>query len=276
MRDTEGVTVTDDQRGVRPLSQIPPSRLANLRDLAGIAVGGGRVRADTIWRSDDVSLVTVDQADELVQAGLTAIIDLRAPEEAELTGRGVMGHFAVAYHHVPLLETVVLPEALTEMLRGGSPADVGRWYADLIETRTPSFVQALEVVASADGPVIFHCSAGKDRTGVLAAIVLALLGADDEDIIADYAKTAEFLPTIRLRVRPVAQALMPLRQGTRPPVRKDASDAVPAGMDAHPDSMRTMLNALPRERLSIVLAEGGMTPALLNQLRGRLVDQERW
>ncbi|MFV0375321.1 tyrosine-protein phosphatase, partial [Microbacterium sp.] len=88
-------------------ADILASPPVNLRDLGGIAVGGGAVRAGFALRADDLSTIPAQVADELVAGGLRAVIDLRSAEEFALTGRGPLGrNAAVSYHHIPFQSDV--------------------------------------------------------------------------------------------------------------------------------------------------------------------------
>jgi protein-tyrosine phosphatase len=129
--------------------------------------------------------------------------------------------------------------------------------------RADAFVRGLEVVASAPGGVLFHCAAGKDRTGIFAAVLLEALGAEPDDIVSDYARTADVLDAIRLRVRPVAAALM----------TRAGSPGSGAALDAHPASMTALLEQLRGPRAVHTLAEAGLDDDLRGRLRDRLVER---
>ena len=72
----------------------------------------------------------------------------------------------------------------------GENLDLAGIYDMMIDTRGANLARALTQVATAPGPVVFHCTAGKDRTGVLAALILEVVGADRQAIVADYSATA--------------------------------------------------------------------------------------
>lgn len=185
---------------------LPRVPLVNLRDLGGIAVTGGTVREGFALRCDDLALVDQASADALVADGLQAVIDLRSPFEVAMSGRGVLGAMPVAYHHVPLLSAVAGdsgpgPDAL-------HPVRIGNMYVQLMEEASGWLVAALGILAWSPGTVAFHCAAGKDRTGTLAAALLLALGADDADIVADYARTGPNLDAIGARMRPLMEPLL--------------------------------------------------------------------
>ncbi len=179
---------------------VPLSGAFNFRDLGGYPGRDGRVtRWGTIFRSDTLHELTGADVDLLVSLGLSTIIDLRTPRELERTGRGPLADHPIRFHHLS-----VIREGAGEAM--ASPAPPGEelseryvWYLD--SGRTP-LVTALTLLGEQSNlPVVFHCAAGKDRTGVLAALVLDILGVDDEAIVADYVVTAERMPLILERYR---------------------------------------------------------------------------
>ena len=241
-----------------------PMPLANLRDLGGIRVQGGRIRPGLVLRADDVATTTPDQVAELVEAGLSTIIDLRSAEEAQRTGRGPSAAHPVQYVALPLTESPGTPEKLAGQLLASvsSPEHVGRWYARIFEDRAADLVRGLEAVAGSPGTVLFHCAAGKDRTGLFAAALLSTLGADGDAITDDYGQTQARLPEVYRRM-----GLAKLSAGIGIPMDHPV-------LAAHPAAMRTMLATL-EERAGgarSVLHAGGLTPGLVGRLRGKLVQ----
>lgn len=255
--------MSDHLTAIAPGPSVELSELANLRDLGGIAVTGGHVRPGRIWRSDDVSTVTPDQAGRLVAAGLTTVIDLRSPVEASVTGRGPLQHLDVRYRHLPLTTDLAAPGAA---LGAGSTApDVGRWYASLVMGKADVLVEALTVMSESPGATLFHCAAGKDRTGVLAASILTVLGASNAAIVEDYEKTDAAMPAVMRRLLSVFEVLF--RQSA---VFGASADAAPGGalLGAHALSMSTMLEVLDAEHGGLlgVLTAAGLTPQLRQAL----------
>jgi protein-tyrosine phosphatase len=245
-----------------------PSPLTNLRDLGGIPVDGGTARTGVLFRADDVALVDAAGAEALVADGVTLVIDLRSPGEAERTGRGLLESHPVEYLHLPLTQEVADPRALS-LYRTIAEADdpefaMGSWYATLVRERAGDLVRGLEAVAEAESGVVFHCAAGKDRTGVFAASVLTVLGAEDEAIVLDYARTGDNL-----------QALLARLAAATPEMAAAAAsfEVPPVLMSAPAGSMRAMLQILESEDggLKSVLREAGLTDETVARLRERLV-----
>jgi len=237
----------------------------NLRDLGGIPIDGGVLRHGVAIRTDDLAYVTDEIASELVAAGLTAIIDLRSPLEVSVTGRGPLGEYPVSYHHLPLIADV--GESMTRDAPELSHDAMGRMYLRMIEVAAPQLVTALNVIAHTPGAAAFHCAAGRDRTGVLAAMLLLALGAADDDIIADYALTGANMVAIMQRTAPVMGAMWKALG-----FDADAAGATSALLEGSMEvSMRTVLDTL-REQHGDPLAPlraAGLSDATVARLRER-------
>lgn len=243
------------------------SPLVNLRSLGGLPVAGGRVRENMIWRSDDICLTTHEEVRALVSLGLSDVIDLRSTEELAQTGRGHCENQQVRHHHLPFTEGTNDPGGLSESLRAiASPDDVGRWYAGLFRAQADKIVAALRVIAAAEGGALFHCAAGKDRTGILAAAILGCLGATKETIIADYAATHANIEAILERLdrhRHSAGGSAFAQYAGHPMLGADAAN------------MGSMLTALENDGgMTAVLRPAGCDAELEAAMKERLVISE--
>jgi len=183
------------------IADLPLSPPANLRDLGGIKIDGGVFREGFAIRTDDISIVPTEYAQELVDNGLTTIIDLRSNDEVIATGRGALGRQPMSYHHIPLMSNI--GNSIDPKNPVLTHETMGHMYVGMIERAASQLVTALNVIAYAPGATAFHCTAGRDRTGVLAALLLTTLGASDDDIITDYAKTGANMPGIMSRSQAV-------------------------------------------------------------------------
>lgn len=251
-------------------ADIVLSDTVNLRDLGGIAVRGGIVRRGVLLRADDVSVITANQAASLSADGLRTVIDLRSPAEAAFTGRGPLASHDIDHHPLPLLSDPTSPSTL--LGRERTPDAVGAWYAQLVVEQAPAIVRGLAIVADAPGAVLFHCAAGKDRTGVFAACVLSVLRAAPADIAAEYALTDAVMPAILARLAPVMAAIFGALGGA------GARDAVPGGalLAAPAATMGAMLIRLDAERGGLigVLERAGLDRELVTRLEAKLVEPE--
>jgi protein-tyrosine phosphatase len=189
-----------------PIRLVELETCCNFRDLGGYpAAGGARTRWRTLFRAD--GLVGLSDADRAVLGVLAvrSVIDLRSELEVEARGRFVDEGGGVAYHHLPLIDSVPGMESASDadpMVDWTDPAWVARRYASYLDQGTESLRRALDLLAEAENlPAVFHCSVGKDRTGVLAAVVLGLLGVPDRVIVEDYALSARAMARVLGRLR---------------------------------------------------------------------------
>ncbi len=130
---------------------------------------------------------------EIVRAlGLRTVIDLRSDVEVE-QGRFPVDEIPVDFHHLSFIKT--LPNAEEFKM---APGMLGQSYLDMVRDRGAEIAAALKVIASREAqPIVFHCTAGKDRTGVLAALLLDLLGVPHETIAEDYALSERAMVALR-------------------------------------------------------------------------------
>lgn len=165
--------------------------LLNARDLGGLPTqDGGRTRTRSLLRADDLVQLTPEGVKALAEYGVATVLDLRWPEEAARYPSPVpLGLPQVRYQRVSLLTH-------TEDEWRLRSRDVVKelWKCVVLEHARQELKQVLQVIASAaPGPLLFHCIAGKDRTGLVAALLLTLADVTPAAIAADYAQSAENL-----------------------------------------------------------------------------------
>lgn len=154
----------------------------NTRELGGIKTSdGGVTKENVFWRSDVTSFPSEEDIEKLLSAHITTIIDMRTDSEVQKSPNGLAGIAGFEYHHFPITEGSGVPESLE---------DVPRSYMDIaLAENMPNVMKNL---AEAKDGVLFHCTAGKDRTGVVSAIILMLCGAVREDIVSNYVVSREY------------------------------------------------------------------------------------
>lgn len=166
----------------------------NVRDLGGIPTEDGHAtRAGAVIRSDNIRGLSDDGWRALADHGVVRIVDLRWPEErADDPPSDVEPDVEVV--HVSVLgpsltaSLAYLEELDAHVDAVEDIADHYAWsYVDFLERNRERFGAALAAIADADGPVVIHCMGGKDRTGLVAALLLRLAGVSREAIGADYA-----------------------------------------------------------------------------------------
>ena len=205
-------------------------------------------RADALHRLGDSGRAT------LADLGVRTVIDLREPVE-RAQDPDDLGELPVSVHLVPLLlDAIDIRQVRT----------LEFFYRDIVDRCGARFCRIASLLAADEGlPAVVHCSAGKDRTGLVTAILLAALGVGDETIVADYALTAEFL-------EPSERADLVRRAGA---LGLD-EQVLAVNMGAPPEAMRGLLAHLRAAHgggRGYLLAQG-LSDAALAGLRDRLLD----
>lgn len=174
-----------------PARHLPLDGTYNVRDVGGYQTRDGRtIRWRTLLRADSLHRLTEDGQAHLLEAGLRTIVDLRRDEELATAPNVFAASDRVRYLQVSLSPIPIAPNA-----EGGFDADsLPRTYRAIVDSRHAELRQILGTLAAPGGlPALVHCTAGKDRTGVVVALLLALAGVDHAAIAEDYALTATYL-----------------------------------------------------------------------------------
>ena len=163
---------------------------SNIRDIGGYATRDGKMtRWKTILRSASMDKLTADGQQRLLDYGVRHIIDLRDVSETESTPNVFAQSSIVGYCNCPVIGTAAVNQAIENF------GTLDEMYIIILELCRDQIKTVLERIAEQlpNGMVIFHCWAGKDRTGVITALLLALVGVPAETIAQDYALSYELL-----------------------------------------------------------------------------------
>lgn len=174
------------------VEQQPPARhlklegTYNVRDVGGYLTTDGRItRWRRLLRADGLHRLTEEAQRTLLATGLRTIIDLRRPREAEHQPNVFATATTVRYRHMPLYQVVVGDQ---------DERTLGEIYRWVIDECQPQIAAVIRLLAEPDAlPGLVHCTAGKDRTGVVVALLLGAVNVPAETIVADYAVSAENL-----------------------------------------------------------------------------------
>lgn len=230
----------------------------NFRDLGGYATADGIVMPGLLYRSDSLHRLEGGDRLQLVDLGIAAALDLRSNEEVADAGEARLGD-GMTVDHVPTVDT-----AMSAPLTRPTTRDLAHGYEILLEEARNQHGAALRHVARATVPMVFFCNAGKDRTGLLAALVLGLLGVGDDDIVADYTLSDAAMTHVR------AQML------AEDPDRFERWQMAPEDvLHARAETMERTLRSIRRRwgGFSGYAAAAGLERDDIDELRARLVHR---
>jgi protein-tyrosine phosphatase len=236
------------------------STIFNFRDLGGLStVDGQKIKRGKVFRSDNLGRLQERDKEAFAALGIRRVIDLRRVGEVASLGR-IPEWTRVAWHHHHLEHEMWDHSTYTDEI------GVARWladrYRDLLESGAADIARVITLLSDVDeGPTVVHCVAGKDRTGLVSAMVLSLLDVPDDEIANDYALTALSEPAYIAWMRSVDPA--------------SAAKAQPPFYTQTPaDAMRLTMAELrdrhgtPRD----YLLRSGMTEQTLQRLRSGLIE----
>ncbi|MBR0681744.1 tyrosine-protein phosphatase [Roseomonas eburnea] len=240
---------------------LPLEGASNLRDLGGWqAAGGRRVRHGMVFRSAALhGLTDVDLA-QLGRTGLRTVCDLRGAREATRAPSRLPP--GAEPHPLPIEPFV--GASLKDMLERGAATGEGatdllrQAYLAYATDHLPTYRQLFALLLEEERrPLLFHCSAGKDRTGLGAALILTVLGADRATVMADYQATDRFWRRDHPLPQDVPRAAAEAILATHPALLHEALDAAISRFGS--------VEGLAREGL-------GLDRAALAELHSALLD----
>lgn len=255
------------------MAWIELENAVNVRDLGGLPTDGpAPTQFRRLVRADNLQDLSPSDVTRLVdEIGVTTVIDLRSSTEVKAEGPGPLTRTAVRHVHLSVLPeshgmTDAAGDALALNRRRAferDPSDLQlSFYLGYLEDRPDSIVGALRSIADAPGAALVHCAAGKDRTGVVVALALAVAGVHRDLVIADYAATGERIERVLARLR-------------ASPTYAEDIDRLPA--EEHrprPATMDRLLARLEKDHGGVLgwLAERGFGAQDVKRLRDKLLE----
>lgn len=233
----------------------------NLRDLGGLPVqGGGTVRPGLLMRSGELSGLQAEGAAMFAELGLRTVVDLRTIDEAQARP-DVLDGLTATLHVIPLL-------SLSYNEIPPNQRDLYAFFADFCMTETARVVKVLAAPNALPG--LFHCAVGKDRTGIVASVVLSQIGVSDDEIVADFLLSNQGLG-------------LPREPGVRNVAAAKVTEATPVYdmllSARHEVSAELITGFLAQVReshgsVTDYLRSGGVTDDELTTLEAALVDRD--
>jgi protein-tyrosine phosphatase len=180
------------------------SSAANFRDLSDHVPAQYRLRSHTLYRSDHLGALNAEDARQIRDLGIRRVLDFRGVDERTSAACQLPD---VAVHSLAIEPTIV--QKLQDLLAAGKDVSeeevvvlMQDTYRGFVRTSSHRFAEFFAYLLASNEPTVFHCTAGKDRTGFAAAMVLRALGVPDDIVMLDYLHTND-------RLRPPAEAFFP-------------------------------------------------------------------
>lgn len=235
----------------------------NFRDLGGYRTHDGRrVQRGQVFRSGELQHMSESDAIRFrEEIHLASVLDLRHPKEIDQHGIGRIRELGISHKNISFTGN---PHSDAALKQYQASSNMGEFYLHLFKHTNIGLrvSEALEILADpGNRPLVFHCVGGKDRTGILAAITLSLLGVSNADIIEDYALTEKHMPILISRI-------------SRDLKRAALLEKLPHFVaEASAESMASFLESVQQEHGSIMgLMKGyGVSNALTHRLRSSLL-----
>ena len=235
---------------------------SNFRDLGGLPTrDGGRVRTGLLYRSDSLALLSASDVEHLRSGiGLRRVVDLRSAPEIDRHGRADLEAVGIEVIHAPIVD-----ETRGEQRGIEDPArlTLDRIYLLMLERFRTRFGAAVAALADPEHqPAVFHCAAGKDRTGLIGALILETCGVERDLVVEDFLLTNGRMDTMieRHRVHAASRGAEPeIERQTLFPTAENVA-ATLAGIDEVHGGAASYLEG------------AGLGPDGVAALRARLVD----
>jgi protein-tyrosine phosphatase len=244
----------------------------NWRDLGGYPTADGRVtRWDRVYRSDGLDQLTDADLDLIADLGIKLVIDFRVDREVDENPSRLPDHPELRHKRLPIGGDEVEGRSVLETILAGdvrvyTVEEMAAVYERLLEDFAPSFGEVITHAADpANHPLVFHCTAGKDRTGLMAMLLLGALGVSDDDIVLDYELTTHYRSNKRVEI-------------LRPELEKHGVDveAVRPFLTAQAPVMAATIKALKagHETIEVFLTtKARVEPGTLTRLKAEMLEQ---
>lgn len=235
--------------------RIPFDGLLNARELGGMPLTDGKYfKKGIAIRSDSPSELSIEQATAVRDFGVTQVIDLRSEAEVATYGNVFKNFEGVTFHNVPLF--LGNPDAKDDpTMNFLRTHKLGDFYLMIMEELGERVGDILRLISNNNGITLFHCAHGKDRTGVISALLYLIAGASKENIIKNYAISYEYM-------RPILDPLIAKRE-----------DALKHTLRSDAENMEIFLGYIEKEfdgSVEKLLIKYGLTEQEIIELKNKL------
>lgn len=248
--------------------RLPLTGLHNARDLGGYPTRSGKTTQFARFvRSEVPKSLTQEDMDFLRGYGIKTSVDFRGPNEIERHPSQLQNLDWIVYRSCPAFNKQVAMGSSPEALKMKKLDAFVKWsekYCEMLDMCRDWVKDTLEFMSDCPGCVLFHCTTGKDRTGIVSALLLSLAGVPDPDIIADYCVSQIYLV-------PVYEQL----QGSLPAAHEDGTvDFSDPFFRTEPENMALMMKYINDSfgSTEAYVKACGVSQNVIDRLRSRLLD----
>lgn len=247
---------------MQKIRRLPLHHACNVRDLGGYAIDDHKMTAwHQLYRSDSLEQLDEHDWNYLVNLNVKWIIDLRSKNEAQQMPYDCES-YGIHYVSLPFMKEDKSPkELLDDEARKQFLDSMKLQYEIMIQDIPEEIVKAMDIIANAltnHEAVLFHCTAGKDRTGMLSTLLLSLCGVDKYDILADYQVSATYNTIGVNQMLPEEMMQIP---------------AIKALFESTPSMMEPLIDMLNDTGCEQYLLNIGCEKASLNTIKDHFIDE---
>ena len=241
---------------------VPLQGVHNFRDIGGyLGEAGMTVKKNMMYRADGLYRLTASDIEVVRSLGIQTVIDLRSDEELSNVGTFPCDAYEVSFHHVPIIDSTWQHSDVPDF---DEDTEFLIWaYTQMLSEGATRFQQAFSIIAQSPRlPLVFHCAAGKDRTGLLAMLLLGVLGVDDDVIVADYALSG-----------PAMLRMMEWAQSEYPDLEARMTASPKYFLSANPQAMSQLIKTLRDEHRDFqgIAMSLGITEAEIESLKSMML-----
>ena len=251
--------------------RVPLEGSLNFRDLGGYrTTDGRRVRWGLVFRSDGLDQLTDADLDRLRRMGIRVVHDFRFDLERQRRPSRLPTDGSILVESLTIGGEASQERELLDLVMAGELTEIGmdfmvQTYIEMVDSGAAPFGRLLTSLADPDRlPALFHCTAGKDRTGIAAALLLSLLGVDDETVLDDYELSTKLRSDVRIeQLRPTLEAAGVKVENIRP------------FLSAPRPALAAALALIAERHGSVeryLVEQAKVEPAALDRLRQHLVE----
>ncbi len=253
-----------------PTGERPTERLLagapNFRDLGELrTVDGHTIRSGVLFRSSGLEELTAGDVARLIDdIGLRTVLDLRSHHDHEVAAPLIGTGIEVV--NTPIARADGAPTDVTRPMRPDGRVDIPLVYTKLLDTSAERVAEIIHRLVNGATPAVFHCVSGKDRTGVVAAVLLEAVGVTRDEIVADFMRTGPVLDELVEQLR-------------RRPAYAEIVDQLPPGtLDVEPGYIADFLAGIDVDHGGIrnwLINRAGVTAETIDALGDLLVGSRR-